>query len=156
MRAAPVLARGLLAVALSLGLSGCLSFVWSRDRLHQPLPEGSLENLEIGRTTLSACLDRLGAPLYVWEYKGDGAALAWGYRDENSRRIAFSVPISRFRASVSYDDIAARLKGAVLLFDGGLVLEQVKEGYLRDISGELERDRPAPVDVDEAGDEVPR
>ena len=133
------------AIVASL-LSGCLSFVWSRDRAYQPLPQGSLADLEVGQTTLSLCLERLGAPLYVWEYKGDGAALAWGYQDDNTKRISFSIPINRGRASVSYGDIAARLKGAVLLFDRGLVLEQVKEGYLRTIRGDLERARPAPVE----------
>ena len=134
------------AAIVACVLSGCLSFVWSRDRAYAPLPQGSIEGLEIGRTSLSACLDRLGAPLYVWEYKGDGAALAWGYEDENSKRITFSVPINRTRASLSYGDVAARLKGAVLLFDHDLVLEQVKEGYLRTIRGDLERVRPAPVE----------
>ncbi|MFN0008148.1 MAG: hypothetical protein ACKVXR_09595 [Planctomycetota bacterium] len=137
--------RGLLLL-LPLVLAGCISVGWSRDRRHEPLPEGAIETLEPGRSTLAECLERLGAPLYVWEYKGDGAALVWGWNDEDRKGISVSVPVyEQASASLSYDDARERLRGAVLLFGGDLVLEQVRMGWLRDLESELLRRRPAPV-----------
>ena len=141
--------RGL-PLLLSLFLAGCVSVSWTRDRRHEPLPKGAIPALEPGRSTLSECLETLGAPLYVWEYKGDGAALAWGWSDENSKGISVSVPVyEQASASLSYDDAKEKLKGAVLLFDRDLVLEDVRRGCLRDLQRDLLRRRPAPVPPDD-------
>ncbi len=137
-----------LAILAPLFLSGCITFVWSRERRFEPLAMGALEGLEVGRTTLSECLLRLGAPLYVWEYKGDGAALAWGWSDEDEKRVAVSIPLQeRFSASFSYDSEIAKLRGAVLLFDRDLKLEQVREGWLRDLERGIGRRRPAAAET---------
>ena len=148
-----IVARGILLGLLPL-LAGCVSFIWSRTRAYQPMPKGALVGLEIGRAHLDDCLERLGAPLYVWEYKRNGAALAWGHGNDDSKRIAVSIPIGRASPSVSYGDIDANLKGAVLLFDQDLVLEQVKEGYLRAIAREVRPARPA-APLEDVGEEVP-
>jgi hypothetical protein len=142
------LAAGLLALS-----SGCLSFAWTHDHTFRPLRKDALVDLEEGTTTLTTCLDRLGAPLYVWEYKGDGAAIAWGFGDNDSKRIAWTIPLQRARPTISFGTIDAKLRGAVLLFDRDLVLEEVKQGYLRDLAKELQRKRPAPVEADAPGDE---
>jgi hypothetical protein len=127
-------------------LSGCVSFVWTRDRSFQKPPEGALDGLEIGKSTMSDCLERLGAPLYVWEYKGDGAALAWGSADEDSKRVAITIPLqTRWQPSFSYADADARLRGPVLFFDKTFVLEGFQTGCLRDVRLQTMRTRPAPV-----------
>jgi hypothetical protein len=160
VRAHAILARSFVG-ALLLGLSGCFSFTWSRDRTFEPLPSNALQGLEPGHTTLEACLARLGAPLYVWEYKRQGAALAWGAGDDDAKRFSVSVPLDRAHASFSYGRIDARLRGAVLLFDEDLVLEEVKEGCLRDIARQVGSSRSAPrpggeADAIEPPSEVPR
>lgn len=138
--------RGL-SLLFPLVLAGCVSVGWSRDRRHEPLPEGVIETLEPGRSTLAECLESLGAPLYVWEYRGDGAALAWGWNDEDRKGVSVSVPVyDQVSASLSYDDAREKLRGAVLLFDRDLVLEQVREGWLRDLQRDLLRRRPAAVE----------
>jgi len=153
-RTSTVLPRAILILGGVLGLSllpSCVSFVWSRQMDDRPMRDGALVGLEPGATRLEACLDRLGAPLYVWEYKGNGAALAWGHADHDTKRISISLPLERARPSFSYGDIDANVRGAVLLFDGDFVLEQVKEGYLRTIAGELRKKaRPAPAESSEA------
>jgi hypothetical protein len=141
--------RGLLLL-LPLALASCVSFSWSRDRRHEPLAKDAIQGLEPGRSTLAECLEALGAPLHVWEYKGDGAALAWGWNDEDRKGISLSIPVyEQASASLSYDDAREELRGAVLLFDRDLVLEQVRRGWLRDLESELMRRRPAAVPPDE-------
>ena len=129
------------------GLSSCVSFTWSRHRMFQPLPKNAIVGLDPGSTKLDACIERLGAPLYVWEYKRDGAALAWGKSDAQSKRVAVSIPIKSASPTVSYGDVDATVRGVVLLFDKDLVLEQVKQGYLRAIAREIAQPtRPAPIE----------
>jgi hypothetical protein len=138
-------ARGFLAL-LPLLLASCVSFTWYRTHSNEPSPKNALSTLVPGKSTLDECLQALGAPLYLWEYKGDGAALAWGWNDLNWKGVTLSVPIyDQTAASASYDYGAERMKGAVLLFDRDLVLESVREGWLRDLESELGRRRPAVV-----------
>lgn len=127
-------------------LASCVSFTWSHEHTYRPMPKDALLDLQAGTTTLTMCLERLGAPLYVWEYKGDGAAIAWGYGDDDSKRIAWTIPLERARPTVSFGTIDSKLQGAVLLFDKDLVLEEVKRGYLRNLAKELVRKRPASVE----------
>ena len=138
-------ARGLLLV-LPLVLSGCLSLSWTRDRRQEPPPKGAIESLVPGQATLTDCLAALGAPLYLWEYKGNGAALAWGWADEDRKGLTFSIPVyDQSTVSLSYDDGREKLRGAVLLFGDDLVLEQIRRGWLRNLDTDLSRRRPAPV-----------
>jgi hypothetical protein len=135
---------------LPLLLAGCVSGSWMRDRGHQPIPDAAIESLAPG-STLAECLGALGAPLYVWEYKGDGAALAWGWIDGDRKGISLSVPVyEQASASFSYDDGSEDLRGFVLLFDDELLLEQVRKGWLRDLERAFGRRRPAAVEPDDA------
>ena len=142
--------RALIAAWLAT-LPGCVSFVWSHEHTFRPTPKDGLADLETGTTTLTTCLDHLGAPLYVWEYKGDGAAVAWGFGDNDSKRISWTIPLQRARPTIGLTTIDSKLGGAVLLFDKELVLEEVKQGYLRDLAKEVLRKRPAYIEENPAG-----
>ena len=139
-------ARGILAL-LPLLLSSCVSFTWYRTHRDEPSPKNAISALVPGKSTLAECLEALGAPLYLWEYKGDGAALAWGWNDLHWKGITLSIPVyEQTSMSASYDYGAERMKGAVLLFDHDLVLESVRKGWLRDLEREMGRRRPAVVE----------
>ncbi len=132
-----------LLAALPLA-SGCVTFGWERKLRDVPHSADSTDELRPGEASLSQCLDRLGAPLYVWEYKRDGMALAWGWLDSEEKGFAVSVPVAeQLSASFSYDRIDARMRGIVLLFDEDLTLEFAQRGYLRDLSLAHARRRPA-------------
>jgi hypothetical protein len=129
--------------------ASCVSFRYDRTTVNAPPKKGVVAGLATGKTSLADALQALGAPLYVWEYKGDGIALAWGWSEDKARGIKLSVPIDRGQsASASYDDLAKHLHGVVLLFDAELVLEQMRTGYLNELRAELDRRRPAPPPIE--------
>lgn len=133
-------------------LPGCLSCGWRRATSFSPPPRDAIAALVPGRSTLADCLELLGAPLHVWEHKGEGAALAWGWAESSGWGLSLSVPVYRqASASLSWDDLDARMNGLVLVFDEDWKLDLVREGYLRDLRAQLVRRRPAPAPVAEAG-----
>ena len=135
--------RVLAALLLAL-LPGCLNLTWRRDTRFSAPPKAALATLKAGESTLAECLERLGAPLYVWEYKGDGAALAWGGVDADEKYWSLSLPLQdQISASMSWGDLGAKLRGVVLLFDRDWRLEMVREGWLRDLRRQIGRRRPA-------------
>jgi hypothetical protein len=134
-------------------LSSCVTFSFDRDLRYVPLSDEAIESLHPGETSFDECLETLGAPLYVWEYKADGAALAYGWHKEKNWNVTVSVPVARgYSASASYTDDASKLRGIVLLFDTNLKLEMVRRGFLKSLREELQRRRPAPVEVTDAQD----
>ena len=140
-------------LASTLCLSSCVAFSFDRDLRNVPLPDGAIESLQPGDARLEQCLERLGAPLFVWEYKGDGVALAYGWSKEKNWNVTVSVPVTRgYSTSFSYTDDSANLRGAVLLFDRDLKLEIVRHGFLRSLRAELAQKRPAAVDQKSAPD----
>lgn len=134
-------------LAATLLLGSCVTFSFERDLRYVPLADGVLEGLHPGEARLDQCIERLGAPLYVWEYKGNGMALAYGWEKEKAWTVTVSVPVTNYySASGAYTNNAAKLRGAVLLFDSDLKLETVRRGFLRTLRAEIENRRPAPVD----------
>jgi hypothetical protein len=141
-----------LCIAAALFSSSCVTFSFDRDLRETPLTENALDGLEPSKTSLEQCLARLGAPLYVWEYQGDGVAIAYGWQKEKQWNVTLSVPIVHgYSASASYTNEAAKLRGAVLLFDRDFKLEVVRRGFLKSLREELRQRRPAPVDESENG-----
>jgi hypothetical protein len=131
------------AIAAAAALcSACLHVRWERESRYAPVPEAGLETLEAGRG-LDECLDALGAPLWVWEHveRGrPGAALAWGWFDEETVGVSLSVPVSDYASlSLDYDDVDRRMRGVVLFFDEDLRLAMWRTGFLHDITGEVRR-----------------
>jgi len=141
-------ARALAAACALLG-AGCVSVTWRAEQRLSPPSAAVVEGFAPGTTTLGECLDRLGAPVAVWEYKGEGVALAYGSARARTLGFNASIPVTRgASASFDYDDVAANLRGYVLLFDAGWKLESVRAGYLREIGRALGRRRPAPTTDD--------
>lgn len=134
----------LAAALLALAASGCLRVTWRRESFHEPLPREAIESLRPG-DDLARCLDALGAPLFVLEHKGEGLALAYGWRLDDRKGVRISAPmVRRLDASFDYQDRSSDLPGIVLFFDADWRLERVQRGFLRDL---LPRSpRPTPVD----------
>ena len=138
--------RALLVLPL-LACASCVSFRYDRTLVNTPPENGALETLLPGEATLADCLTRLGAPLYVWELPQSEMALAWGWEQSRIYGFTVSVPFDQGGSvSASYDDIARRLRGAVLQFDAAGKLVFVRSGYLRDFAAEFARRRPAMVE----------
>jgi len=144
-----ILSFGLIVpFALALVLQSCVGVSWRRRTFDIPIADATLASLEPGVSTLEECLGALGAPLYVWEYKGDGVALGYGWLKQGEVGVSASIPVAdRASASFSFDEIRSQLDGAVLFFGPDLKLELVRRGYLREIAP-LGRRRPAPVEED--------
>lgn len=125
----------LAAVALLPLLGSCVSFTYERHVVFEPVPDAAVGTLVIGESDVGTALERLGAPIYVWE--GVDGAVVLGYGFENQREIGInvSVPlIDNGNASFDYDDVAKRLEGYILVFDRDLKLHIVRKGLLRDLA----------------------
>lgn len=145
---APRAALGWAALASCAWLgAGCVSFTFRRETRETPVRNTDLQSVEVGRTSFGDVLTRFGAPLSVWEYKGDGTALAYGALRDNQRGVRVSVSVVReLSASVDYSESDARLRGVVFLFDADGSLEQWRRGLLADIRAETSSRRPAPIE----------
>ncbi|MSR62262.1 MAG: hypothetical protein EXS08_07445 [Planctomycetes bacterium] len=137
MRALPA------SLALLCAVTGCVSVNWTRESRYAPVASEHLARLEAGRTQLGDCLADLGAPLWVWEHTEggqDGAALAYGWFDEEDVGVNVSVPVTdNSSASFDYTTLDARLHGLVLFFDERWVLTSFRTGWLRDLTREVRR-----------------
>jgi len=134
-----------LVILAALACSGCITGSYTRSQSYEPVAHAQLATLEPGKATLADALASLGAPLFVWEWMGDGAALAWGWGDEAGWGLSLSVPVGDNSATVfAFDTKALDLPGAVLFFDADGLLLEAREGKLSDIRAETIRRRPAP------------
>lgn len=137
----------LVAVPCSALAAGCLSVRWSAQERYVAIPEKTTTGyLEPGVTTLQACLDRFGAPLFVYEQPDGAFAIAYGWYDQRELGGQVSYPVIDFvSASIDYRDSDAKLFGFVLFFQPGGELERWRRGYLREILP-TERRRPATIE----------
>ena len=128
-------------LALALLLQGCVNVYWEVEHVQEPITDGTLAKLEPGKDDLGRCLQVLGAPHFVWEYAGNGAALAWVSSDTSAWGFSVSYSIEWFApTSFRWDQGFANLPGVVLWFGPDLVLERWKRGRMRDlISGHHHR-----------------
>ncbi len=125
------------AVFLALvWLPGCFSWSWTREEIELPIIEESLAQLEYG-ASLDECLEQLGAPLYLWEYRKTGIALAWGSLSRRDLGLSVSVPISdQASGSINYNHIDNDIQGVVLVFDEDYRLRWIRRGFLSDLAQE--------------------
>ena len=128
-------------------LPSCASVNWISNSSNEPIADAEFAALEPGTADLGACLGRLGAPNLVWEYRGNGLAMAYGWLDGGGWGFSVSYSFDRFAPSArfSYDSDAVEGDGVVMWFDENLVLERVQRGRLRDLVPD--RRRPAPLEV---------
>ena len=139
--------KRIFAIGALTSLGSCIGATWRRDVALEPVQAARIASLQPGASDLGACLDALGAPLYVWEYRGDGLALGYGWLDSKHWGAGARAEVARgMSASFNYDSIHAATQGCVLFFDDAWMLKSVTHGSLRDIAAGLERQRPAPVE----------
>ena len=87
-----------------------------------------------GKDDLGACLAALGAPELVFEYRGNGAALLWTWRDVAGWSFHVSIPvIDRASARFQLDLTDTDQPGCMLWFGPDLVLESWRTGTLGEI-----------------------
>lgn len=110
-------------------------------------PRERIESLVPGEAVLADALERLGAPLYVWEGKDGCPVLAYGALRLGEWGFSISAPVfERGSASLSYDDLRAHTQGVILIFGPDLGLRLVRSGNLRDLRHASERRPPASLD----------
>lgn len=142
----PSAAVPLLAV---VALGGCVTGSYDRETLDEPTPLARLEALHPGRDDLASCLQRLGAPHRVFEYRAGpdqeaGAALLWFWRDSSGLGIEVSSPSDQVPGSVRFDLSGTDLPGCMLWFGPDLVLERWQQGMVGDLlPGRARPQRPA-------------
>jgi hypothetical protein len=153
-----------LPLAAVLLCSGCVSVTWQRTSRFEPVDAAAVEELLPGEGReetgapgdlepgdLERCLTTFGAPLWVWEYRGDGMALAYGWLEVRNWGVNVSLPVSRnFSVSFDYHDIDEEMRGLVLFFGPDLALVGIRRGLLRDLTMEARRLRPQGVDENAA------
>ncbi len=121
--------RGLLVVPLFL--TGCLTFL--NTATNEPVNPDDVNALVAG-TDLQVCMDRLGAPIRVWETTPGRFAIAYGWRAEHRWRLSLGWEVAAFvRPSITIDNETRRLRGAVLWFDEDMKLLEAKMGLLSDL-----------------------
>ena len=139
--------RLLLVLACGVFAAGCVSASWNRELRYAPPAPEAIATLQPGESTLGPCLDALGAPLWVWEYDGDGVALAYGWLEQRGWNVNVSMPVAdNFSLSLDYTDISAEMQGLVLLFNAELALVDLRRGLLRDLTRGRPRARPQDVE----------
>ncbi len=134
-----------LLLLLCLSTVGCLQFRYTRTHTEEPVPAERLQVLRPGADDLASCLAALGAPHFVWEYQGEGAAIGYVAGDSHdwSVRVSYSVDSLR-NVSFEYGAGDLALSGVVLWFDAELGLLEWRRGAMRALLAE--RQRAAPVD----------
>ena len=136
VRPGVVLAASLVS---ALTLSSCLSYSWSREEAMVPVADENLAALQTG-ASLEECLDVLGAPLYLWEYRETGVALAWGSSSTGNHGFSLSIPLSeKASGSVNFNNISQDIEGVVLVFNEELELRWIRRGYLSELAAESGR-----------------
>ena len=133
-----------LVLLLALAHTSCVNVFYRHETRFEPPQRGALAELAVDHSDLSDCLTRLGAPLWVWEDRGSGAALAYGWLESGDWNVSLSLPLSNdASASLTYRQIDARMRGVVLFFDADWTLRAIRKGYLRDLTARLRERRPS-------------
>lgn len=128
-----------------LSLPSCVGYI--RFHYDEPIPAAELAQIHAGQD-LGECLRLLGAPHQAFEYRGDGMALMWVWRDTDDWSVDIRVPLQEdISASFELDLTDATLPGCVLWFGEDLRLEHWRMGTL----GELVPDRVRPSVVESSG-----
>ena len=125
-------------LSLAALLPACVSGNYEADSVDEPFVPEQLNALRAGHDTLATCLDALGAPNRVFEYRvapdgTSGMALLWFCRGQVGWGVEVSSPTDEVPASVAFDSSDAHLPGCVLWFGSDLVLEMWRAGTVGDL-----------------------
>jgi hypothetical protein len=96
----------LLLAPLLLPAAGCAAIDWRSARIDLPPDLDAAQCLEVGTSTLTECLELLGAPNEVLEAETDeGWVLTWAWTRSRGWGASVSLPISdSFNASLNWQD----------------------------------------------------
>lgn len=127
---------------------GCVRASYDQVSFNEPIASAQVQALQPGRDDLGSCLEVLGAPVDVFEYRvaddgTSGMALVWFWQHEVGWGLRVSAPVARnASASFDWDWAGTDTPGVVLWFGPDLVLERREQGRV----GELipSRRRPSP------------
>lgn len=138
--------RSILAAFLLSLAASCVQLRFESTNIEEPITDAQLHGLADG-ADLGLCLDRLGAPHLVWEYRGDGVAIGYVQLTDSSFGIGASYALESY-ANISFrgDWADSTLPGVVLWFDADLRLLQWRRGTMRELTRSL-RLRPAADDA---------
>lgn len=136
-----------LMLGAPLVASGCVRLNYIVRTVDSPVSVETLSTLRPGEDNLSVCLQRLGAPHHVFEYRIDGMALLWHYTDSAGWGGSMSFSPVRYApgASFNFDLDDSDMPGAMLWFDADLNLIEWRKGLMRDLTAGFRR-RPADRD----------
>lgn len=139
------------AALLALLAAGCVQGEYNRITVDEPLREELVAPLRPGVDTLAQCLERLGAPHRVFEYRvgqdgTSGAALLWVWREAAGWGVDVSAGTEEASGSFSFNLADTDLPGCVLWFGPDLVLERWQRGTLGDLLPGRQRPSPQPAD----------
>jgi hypothetical protein len=132
--------RILLGLLLLAPLASCVTGNFGRTQRYEVVPEGVASNWVLGATTLTECLDQLGAPIDVWAAPDGQVLMAWYGSDDKGWSVTISVPVGRAAdLSASYADMQDGDEGVVLFFDKDFRLVRWVEGKVADLVREKAR-----------------
>jgi hypothetical protein len=122
-----------LAGALAL-TSSCVSGDLARKSINEYVSPGAGDGWAQGQTSLTECLDQLGAPNAVWAGAGVEVGMAWYGSDVLAWGASVSVPTGQLvDASASFADIRNGALGIVASFDPDWLLVDWAEGNIADL-----------------------
>ncbi len=126
------------ALAAVLATAGCVTANYGHTSFGEPVDDAAFAALVSGEATLADCLQALGAPVRVFEYRvgptgESGMVLLWSWRDEAGWGIDVSSGDDAIPGSVSFDAVSTDLPGCVLWFGPDLRLEKARKGTLGDL-----------------------
>ena len=122
-----------------LAVGACVTGSYQHGVVDEPVAASAIESLRPEVDTLATCLQRLGAPQRVFEYRvaadgSAGMALLWYWRDAVGWGIDVSSGDDSVPGSVSFDALAAELPGCMLWFGPELVLERWRQGPVGELA----------------------
>lgn len=124
--------------AVVLATGGCVTGNYGHTSFDEPIADERVAALVPGQASLTDCLQTLGAPSRVFEYRvgptgESGMALLWFWRDQAGWGLDASSGDDAIPGSVSFDAVATDLPGFVLWFGPDLRLERARKGTLGDL-----------------------
>jgi hypothetical protein len=139
---AAALARVAGLIALVASAPACLQLRLEKTRFLRPVPRATTSALSPG-ASLAECVERLGAPFFVWEQPQGAVALGYAWQYSKSWGLGVSGTVTRnVNASFDFDDSSADTHGFALWFDSEWKLVRIEHGRLRDLSATPARLRP--------------